>query len=134
MKKLLISIVIVIFLGSEASAANEIREERADFYISLLGFRIGYMILASRTKGDLYAATSLIGSTGVGNFFGKMKFKAKIRGTIVDKAVIPSSYYLESTRKGETTTKTLEYNDGKVIHQEGTNKRILELIISLGSS
>ena len=122
MKKFLIPIVLVIFLGAEATATSETREERADFYISLLGVRIGYMILASNTRGDLYAATSLIGSTGVGNFFGKMKFKARIKGKIVDKTVIPSSYHLESTRKGVTTTKSLEYKDGKVIHQEGTHQ------------
>ena len=122
MKKLLIAILVVNFLGAETSLASEIREERADFNISLLGFRVGYMILASRSRGDNYAATSLIGSTGVGKLFGKMKFKARIRGKIVAKTVIPSSYHLESTRKGVTTTKSLEYKDGKVIHQEGTRQ------------
>ena len=122
MKKFLISIFLVISLGTEAISASEIREERAEFHISLLGFRIGYMILASKTKGELYSATSLIGSTGVGNFFGKMKFKAKIRGKIVDKTVIPSSYHLESTRKGVTNRKSLEYKDGLVVHQEGTRQ------------
>lgn len=122
MKKLLISFVLVIFLGAEAPVANEIREERADFNISLLGIKIGYMILASKIRGDLYSATSLIGSTGVGNLFGKMQFKARIRGKIVDKIVIPSSYHLESTRKGESTTKKLEFNNGKVIQQEGNRQ------------
>ncbi|MYE37335.1 MAG: DUF3108 domain-containing protein [Rhodobacteraceae bacterium] len=122
MKKLLISILIVVSLIATITRADEIREERAEYFISLLGFRIGYMILASKTKGDLYAATSLVGSTGVGNFFGKMKFKARIRGRIEGKNVIPTNYRLESTRDGVTTTKILTFKDGKVNQDEGTRQ------------
>ncbi|MXZ51452.1 MAG: DUF3108 domain-containing protein [Rhodobacteraceae bacterium] len=122
MKKLLISILIVISLIATITNADEIREERAEYYISLLGFRIGYMVLASKTKGNLYAATSLVGSTGVGNFFGKMKFKARIRGRIEGKNVIPTHYHLESTKDGVTTTKTLTFKDGNVIQDEGTRQ------------
>ncbi len=117
MKKRLLPLITAIFLVGHSATASEIREERADYYINLLGFRIGYMILASKIKGDLYSATSLIGSTGVGNFFGKMKFKARIRGRIKDKTVVPSSYLLESTRKGVTTTKSLQFEKGKVVQQ-----------------
>ncbi len=123
MKKLLITVIFVVSLAVTTTIADEIREERAEFNISLLGFRIGYMILASNTKGNLYAATSLVGSTGVGNFFGKMKLKAKIRGRIDGKNVIPTNYHLERMKDGITTTKTLTFKEGKVIKEEGTRQR-----------
>ena len=108
----------LLALGCLDAAAAETRIDRHEFTLSVGSFRIAKMTLEGETDGNSYRATASFNSSGVVNWFTRVRYDGRVHGNVNGNRLVPK-HYVETTVSGkEQASGSITYRNGSPVQTE----------------
>ena len=114
LRHLLQGILLALLAITVPADAREIREERADFNIFLLGLNVATLVIASRNDGEQYAVTTSFGSRGLASLLLPTRYNIRTRGYLQANRFLPTRYIEERKTGNQIITRTLTFQNGAI--------------------
>ncbi len=100
------------------AAVAETRVDRHEFTLSVGSFRIANMTLDGETDGDNYSVSASLKSSGLVNWFTRVRYDGRVHGNVSGNRLVPKHYVETTASGGEQASGSITYRRGSPVQTE----------------
>ena len=109
---------LLLAFGGLGAAAADTRVDRHEFTLSVGSFRIANMVLDGETDGNSYSVSASFNSSGLVNWFTRVRYDARVHGSVSGNRLRPK-HYVETTVSGKDhASGSITYRNGSPVQTE----------------
>ena len=109
---------ILLTLNCLGAATAETRVDRHEFTLSVGSFRIANMVLEGETDGATYSVSASLESSGLVNWFTRVRYDGRVHGRVSGKRLVPKHYVETTNSGGEQGSGSITYRRGSPVQTE----------------